>query len=106
MAPDPKRWPVLVEKVKNLSRDFQGFSAAEVGSIRAQTLIMMGDREGIRPEHAVEMYRLIPEAQLAVFPDGDHFMLFHSPERVLATLTPFLESPLPAAPEQADAGGP
>jgi hypothetical protein len=33
-------------------------------------------REGIRPEHAVEMYRLIPHAQLAVFPGGDHFMLF------------------------------
>jgi pimeloyl-ACP methyl ester carboxylesterase len=106
IAPDPTRWPVLVEKVKNLNRDFKGFSAAEVGSIRAQTLIMIGDREGIRPEHAVEMYRQIPAAQLAIFPAGDHFLLFHSPEKVLATLTPFLEAPLPAALEQTDVGGP
>jgi hypothetical protein len=65
---------------------------------------MMGDREGIRPEHAIEMYRLISNSQLAIFPAGDHFMLFHSPERVLATLTPFLETPLPAVPDRTDAG--
>jgi pimeloyl-ACP methyl ester carboxylesterase len=94
-APDPKRWPILVAKMKSLMRDFNGFSAAQVKSIKAPTLIMMGDRDGVRPEHAVEMYRLIPNAQLAIFPDGDHFMLFTSPEKVLATLVPFLEGRIP-----------
>jgi len=83
-------------KIKNMGRDFKGYSAAELKTIKAQALIMFGDREGIRPEHAVEMYRLISHAQLAIFPGGDHFMLFHSPEKVLATLVPFLEAPMPA----------
>lgn len=94
MAPDPTRWPILVTKIKNLERDFKGYSAAEIKTIKAQTLIMMGDRDGVRPEHAVEMYRLIPNAQLAVFPGGDHFMLWSSPDKVLATLAPFLEAPM------------
>jgi len=74
---------------------FKGYSAAELKTIKAQTLIMMGDRDGIRPEHAVEMYRLIPNSDLALFPGGDHFILWTSPERVLFTLVPFLDGPLP-----------
>jgi pimeloyl-ACP methyl ester carboxylesterase len=95
MSPDPTQWPVLVTKIKNMGRDFKGYSAAELKTIKAPALIMFGDREGIRLEHAVEMYRLIPNVQLAIFPGGDHFMLFHSLEKVLATLTTFLAAPMP-----------
>ncbi len=91
MAPDPKRWPVLVTKIKNMGINFKGYSAAEVKSIKAPTLIMLGDHDGVRPEHAVEMWRLIPKAQLAIYPGGDHFILFSSPDKILATLMPFLE---------------
>jgi pimeloyl-ACP methyl ester carboxylesterase len=91
-----------VTKIKNLESNFKGYSAAEVRSIRAPVLIMMGDHDGIRPEHAVEMYRLIPNAQLAIFPGGDHFMLWSNPDRVLSALVPFLDGPLP---EQGRIGG-
>jgi pimeloyl-ACP methyl ester carboxylesterase len=92
MAPDPARWPILVQKVKNMGPGFKGYSEIQLKAIKAQVLVMIGDREGVRPEHAVEMFRQIPNAQLAVFPGGDHFMLFLSPEKVLATLVPFLDS--------------
>jgi pimeloyl-ACP methyl ester carboxylesterase len=95
MSPDPSQWPVLVTKIKNMGRDFKGYSAAELKTIKAQALVMMGDRDGVRPEHAVEMYRLIPKAQLAIFPGGDHFILFQSPDKVLAVLAPFLQAPMP-----------
>jgi pimeloyl-ACP methyl ester carboxylesterase len=95
MAPDPKRWPILVEKILKMGRDFKGYTAAECKSIKAQVLIMLGDHDGVRPEHAVEMFRLIPNAQLAIFPGGDHFILFISPDRVLSTLAPFLDGPMP-----------
>jgi pimeloyl-ACP methyl ester carboxylesterase len=90
VAPDPTKWPVLVAKIKDLGRDFKGYSDTEVRSIRAQTLIMMGDQDIVRPEHAVEMFRMIPNARLAIFPGSDHFVLFTSPDTVLATLMPFL----------------
>ncbi len=94
MAPDPKRWPVLVTKVKNLEHVFNGYSAKDLKAIKAQTLVMMGDRDVVRPEHAVEMYRQIPNAQLAIFPGGDHFLVFSSPEKLLSTLLPFLNAPI------------
>jgi pimeloyl-ACP methyl ester carboxylesterase len=93
MAPDPKRWPILVTKIKELEKIFKGYSAAELKAIKAHTLVMMGDRDAVRPEHAVEMYRLIPNAQLAIFPRGDHFLPFSGPDKLLATLAPFLNAP-------------
>src|SRR5215475_8954246 len=92
MAPDSKLWPILVMKIKRLDNLFNGYSAAELKAIKAQTLIMMGDRDAVRPEHAVEMYRLIPNAQLAVFPGGDHFLLFSGADKLLSTLLPFLNA--------------
>jgi pimeloyl-ACP methyl ester carboxylesterase len=91
-APDPARWPILVRKIKSMGPAFQGYSEKELKSIRAQVLVMQGDRDGVRPEHAVEIYRLVQNAQLAIFPGSDHFVLFQSPDKVLATLVPFLDA--------------
>lgn len=52
---------------------------------------MMGDRDFVVVEHAVEMYRKIPNASLAVFPDADHFLILSDPARVLAALVRFLD---------------
>jgi len=93
VAPDPSKWPVLVAKIIKMDDDFKGFPAKDVKSIKAQTLIMMGDRDVVRMEHAVEVYRMIPGSQLAVFPGGDHFAIFASPDLVVATLVKFLDAP-------------
>jgi pimeloyl-ACP methyl ester carboxylesterase len=94
LAPDPTRWPVLVKKIKNMVNDFKGYPAAEVKTIKAKTIIMQGDRDGTRPEHAVELFRLIPNSQLAIFPGGDHFILFSNPKLVISSLASFLDAPL------------
>ncbi|MBC8065687.1 MAG: alpha/beta hydrolase [Chlorobia bacterium] len=95
VAPDPSKWPVLVSKVTKLDAG-GGMPVKDVKSIRAHTLIMMGDRDAVKPEHAVEMLRMIPNSQLAIFPGGDHFLPFTSPDKVLAFLVPFLDAPGPA----------
>jgi pimeloyl-ACP methyl ester carboxylesterase len=95
VAPDPKQWPVLVAKVKNMGSEFKGFAREDVQSIKAHVLVAIGDRDAVRPEHAVEMFRLIPNAQLAVFPGADHFLLWQSPEKVLPTVAAFLDTPVP-----------
>jgi pimeloyl-ACP methyl ester carboxylesterase len=94
-APDPARWPLLVQKIKSMGPAFKGYPEPDLKSIRAQVLVMQGDRDGVRPEHAVELYRLIPNAQLGIFPGRDHFMLFQSPDKVLESLMPFLDAPPP-----------
>lgn len=97
VAPDPKRWPVLVAKVKEMESSFEGLPENDLKAITADTLVAMGDREGLRPEQAVAMYRLIPKAQLAILPGADHFLLFTRPDTVLALITTFLDGPAAAA---------
>ncbi len=92
VAPDPSKWTELVSKALDLDAEFSGFDAAALASISARTLLMVGDRDGLRVEHVVECYRLIPNAQLAVLPNADHF--YHSMEAtVLALLSTFWATP-------------
>jgi pimeloyl-ACP methyl ester carboxylesterase len=97
VAPDPKQWPALVAKVKKMGLEFKGFAREDMKAIEAPVLVTLGDRDAVRPEHAVEMYRLIPNAQLAILPGGDHFLLWTSPEKVLAPVAAFLDAPVPHA---------
>jgi pimeloyl-ACP methyl ester carboxylesterase len=48
------------------------FTPAELLSIAAPTLLVVGDRDIVTPEHAVEMLRAIPGAQLCVVPNAGH----------------------------------
>src|SRR5262245_27725020 len=93
VAPDPRQWPALVAKVKKMGLESKGFTREQLQAIKAPVLITLGDRDGIRPEHAVEMFRLIPNARLAVFAGGDHFLIFTSPDTVLAPVAAFLGAP-------------
>jgi len=95
VAPDPKQWPALVRAVKAMELGFKGFSPEQMRSIKAEVLVTQGDHDGIRPEHAVEMFRLIPRAQLAIFPNADHFMIFMQPEKLQSTVVAFLDAPRP-----------
>lgn len=93
VAPDPKNWPKLVAKVKKMELEFPGFARDDLKSVQASVLVTLGDRDGIRVEHAVELYRLIPKAELAVFPGADHLLLWQDPEKMLPTIAAFLNSP-------------
>ena len=94
VAPDPSKWPVLVSKIIKMDDAFKGFAEKDVKSIKAPTLVMMGDHDVVRTEHAAEVARLIPHSQLAIIGGGDHFVLFMSPEKVLSILMPFLDIPV------------
>ena len=92
VAPDPSKWTELVSKVLALDENFLGFDAAALASIPTRTLLIVGDRDGLRVEHVVECYRLIPNAQLAVLPNADHFYHFME-AKVLALLSAFWATP-------------
>jgi pimeloyl-ACP methyl ester carboxylesterase len=96
VAPDPTKWPTLVAKIKKASMEFKGFARDDLKAIKAPVLITLGDRDGIRPEHVVEMFRLIPGSQLAIIPGADHFLIFQSPEKLLPMIAAFFEAPVSA----------
>jgi pimeloyl-ACP methyl ester carboxylesterase len=51
-------------------RHFTDVPDADVRAIRAPTLILTGDRDIVKPEHAIELARLIPNARLMIVPGG------------------------------------
>ena len=91
VAPDPARWPILFDKVHKIA--WNGFSRSELQSIEAPVLIAIGDRDWLRLEHVLELFRLIPNAQLAVIPDAGHFLLYTEPGRLLPVVEAFLDAP-------------
>jgi pimeloyl-ACP methyl ester carboxylesterase len=91
VAPDPDYWPKIFEKIASIQ--WMGFSKDELASIQAMMLIMVGDHDFVRVEHAVETAKLIRDAELAVVPDAGHFALFSEPERVIPMVKHFLEKP-------------
>ncbi len=95
VAPAPKNWPTLVAKIKTMGLEFQGFAREDLKAIEAHVLITLGDRDMVRVEHAVELFRRLPNAQLAVFPGADHFLLWQNPEKLLPTIAAFLDEPMP-----------
>lgn len=96
VASDPDYWTKLWEKT--VSIQWSGFSRDELASIKAPMLIMVGDRDFVRVEHAVDTFRAIPSSELAVIPDAGHFTLYSEPEKVIPIVRHFLEKPERRAP--------
>ena len=53
-------------------------------------LLIFGDRDFSPLPDVVELFGLLPDAQLAVLPGTTHVGLTRRPGQVLATITPFL----------------
>jgi len=83
-------------------RTFKDWQKEDVRSIQASALIVIGDHDLTMPEHAVEMYRLLPHARLAILP-GSHGSYMGEamspdpdskiPELFVAMVNEFLASP-------------
>lgn len=91
VAPDAAYWPRIWDKV--CRNAWNGFSAEELVALRAPLLIALGDHDFVRLEHALETFKLIPSAELAVIPDAGHFALFSEPDRIIAIVAHFLTKP-------------
>lgn len=69
--PDPQNLRTMCEKDIERIQNFKDVPDKDVRSIRAPTLVMIGDKDVTKPEHAVELSHLIPNAQLMILP-GAH----------------------------------
>jgi len=112
-APDPDHFPVLVEKLTRLDTTPFAWPEEDVRAIAAPTLIVLGDSDGVRLEHAVDLFKLrgggvmgdlqgLPASQLAVLPGTTHFVppgsgLLDRAAWLEAMIPPFLDAPMPDA---------
>lgn len=108
-APNPENWPTLVGKCNQLDREFAGWPPEEIQSIKAPTLVIIGDSDIVRPEHAVQMFRLLgggvegdsaglPPSALAVLPGTTHLTLVERAEWLASMVSAFLDAPRRSTP--------
>lgn len=108
VAPDPERWSVIINKVKQLDLSFKGWSHGVIRSIRAPVLLVVGDSDIVRPEHAAMMFRLLgggvagdivgmPRSRLAVLPATNHTSVIERTDWLVPMVEEFLNMPAPGS---------
>jgi pimeloyl-ACP methyl ester carboxylesterase len=104
VAPNPNDLIKMFEKDKNRMIGFKSWSDEEVRSVTAPALIISADADVVKPEHAVEMYRLLTNARLSILP-GEHGAYIGEittntissklPELTVQMIEEFLNEPMP-----------
>ncbi|MEJ6790555.1 alpha/beta hydrolase [Brevundimonas sp. BR2-1] len=106
LSPNPDAFPSVVNKIKVMDRG-QDWPAEQIRALTSPTFIIVGDHDIVRPEHAVELYRLrgggdttrasqpflteAPPARLAILPGASHIDVFGDPDLLAAMILPFLD---------------
>jgi pimeloyl-ACP methyl ester carboxylesterase len=76
LSPDGAgHWPMFLARLKLMWMVEPDFTLEQLQSIAAPTLLVVGDADVVTPEHAVEMFRAIPGAQLCIVPNAGHGVL-------------------------------
>ncbi len=101
--------------MKRLNIDDQNISDEEVRSISATTMVIVGDADGVRLEHALAMFKLrgggdeeaartgvlqgSPAARLVVLPATSHIGIAGETERLVPMVNAFLDDVPPETPQ-------
>ena len=105
---DPAHFPEFVNKV--ISIDLKPYDWSEdVKNIKAPIFMAIGDADGVRYEHALELFRAkgggkmgdlhgLPESRLAIIPGTTHIGMMQRTDWLLPMITDFLDSDLSATP--------
>jgi pimeloyl-ACP methyl ester carboxylesterase len=108
VSPDGEdHFAVVSRKDFELSAREPKLTSEEVGAVVSRTLVMVADDDITTLEHSIDMYRAIPDSELAVVPGTSHFLLQEKPALVNAILLDFLSNdPVPTVAPVRRAGGP
>ena len=92
VSPDgPEHFPIVFDKLLTLWRSDPAITASELATLRAPTLVLVGDDDCLTIEHAADVQRAIPDAQLAIVPGTSHALPMEKPDLVNRLILDFLE---------------
>jgi pimeloyl-ACP methyl ester carboxylesterase len=106
IAPHPEDFSRLFAKKTQMDRGIEDIPDETIQSIQAPTLLILGDSDLVRPEHAVEMFRLLgggvfgdspaglPASQLAILPGTSHVTVVDRADLLLSIIPAFLDAPM------------
>ena len=91
VSPDgPEHYPVVAEKIMRMAFEEPRLDVVELAGVQARTLVATADDDVVRLEHTIEIYRTIPDAELAVVPGTSHVLIMEKPDLVAQLVLDFL----------------
>lgn len=109
LAPRPEDFTRLFAKKTEMDRQIKDIPEETIRAIKAPTLLMIGDSDIVRPEHAVEFFRLLgggvfgdtpaglPNSQLAILPGTSHVSIVDRADWLVSMINSFLDAPIKGA---------
>lgn len=106
IAPHPENFDQFFAKKAEMDRQIKDIPEEVFRSIKAPALIILGDSDLVRPEHAVEMFRLLgggifgdtpaglPNSQLAILPGTSHVTVVDRADWLVSMVNNFLGAPV------------
>jgi hypothetical protein len=114
-TPDPAAFDTYLEKMKVLNAEDQDISDQQMRSITARTMVIIGDADGVRPEHAVAMFELrgggdldaaasgaiqgVPATRLVILPAMSHVGISGESVVLVPMIRSSLDDVAPTTPE-------
>jgi len=114
-TPDVSAFVAYLEKMKVLNIDDQNISDEQVRSISAKTMVIVGDADGVKPDHALAMFKLrgggdeeaaasgmlheVPAARLVILPATSHIGISAELAVLVPMVSAFLDDVPPATPD-------
>ena len=68
----PEYWKTYVRQIASLWMTPLRYTDEDLAAVTDPVLLLVGDRDGVSTEESVELFRLLPNAELAVAPASDH----------------------------------
>ena len=114
-TPDATAFDAYIEKMKVLGIDDQNISDVQMRSISAKTMVIVGDADAVKPEHALAMFKLrgggdeeaaasgvlreVPAARLVILAAMSHIGIFGESAVLAPMVSAFLDDVPPATPD-------
>jgi pimeloyl-ACP methyl ester carboxylesterase len=93
VSPDgPEHYHTVVAKLARMHSEEPTLTLDDVSQVRSRTLVMLGDDDEVTLEHAIAMYRALPDGELIVIPGTSHGLLVEKPELCNSAILAFLTS--------------
>jgi pimeloyl-ACP methyl ester carboxylesterase len=86
----PEKIDIYLENTKKMWLTDIYIESTKIQSIKIPTMIMQGDRDGIKQEHALELNKDIANSQLCILPNTGHFVFGPKAELVNSIIIEFL----------------
>lgn len=97
VSPDGKaHYATVVKKLDAMHSSGPTLTTDDLRGIGCRTLVMLGDDDEVTLEHAIDLYRALPDGELAIIPGTSHGLLVEKPDLCNTIMLDFLtRDPVP-----------